>query len=348
MKDGACAVGLLPTGLAVHSHDLPLFLSAGGVHLPAAEPRRDRPLRVQDLQFLPWDGIVSAASEGPELIINGIHSVTLPSAAAAAGNAAAIRDLAASAPARRRAKADAILAESFDLRSLDRVRERLRAPFLGVSILSALLFVSAYAVLPLALFARPLQGRSLVPLLLGMALAYILAIAAAVAARKAIDPVDASGRARLVLLLVLLPPGAAHVLSSLTRDLFARYDHLTVAAALLHEDDFRRLARKELAQLAFAETAPESGELADALRARERAARRLVAQAGLDAERLLAAPRKISSEAERYCPACEVEYLEGPDLCADCGIPLAGFGRPGESAVRESAQESACGKYIPG
>lgn len=342
--DGAHAVGLLPTGQAMLSHNLPLFLSAGGVHLPAAESRWDRPLRAADLRYLPWGEIVSAASEGPDLVINGTLSVTLPSAAAAAGTAAAIRKLAALPPATRRANAEALLADAFDLRSLDGVREKLRPPLLGVSIASSLLFLSAYAVLPLALFARSFQGRSLAPLLLGMGLAYLLAVAAAVAARKAIDPEDTSGRVRLVLLLVLLPPGAAHVLGPLTRDLFARHDPLTIAAALLPPEGFRCAARKEMARLAFSELSPGDGELADYFRMREQAVRRLLDQAGVDAGGILAPPRKTSPESERYCPACGVEYLEGADLCADCGIPLADFG-----ADREfTAQESACVKSSPG
>jgi len=342
--DGAHAVGLLPTGQAVVSHNLPLFLSAGGLHLPAVESRWDRPMRAADLRFLPWGEIVSAAAEGPELIINRTLSVTLPSAAAAAGTAAAIRELAGSPPARRRAKAEALLAAAFDLRGLDRVRERLRIPLLGVSIASSLLFLSVYAVLPLALFVRSFQGRSLAPLLLGMGLAYLLAVAAVVAASKTIDPEDASGRRRLVVLLVLLPPGAAHVLGPLTRDLFARHDPLTIAAALLPPEDFRRVARKEMARLAFSELAPGDSELADYFRMRERAVRRLLDQAGVDAGRILAPPRKDSPGSERYCPACEVEYLEGANLCADCGIPLADFG-----ADREfTAQESACAKSSPG
>lgn len=347
-KEGAHAVGLLPTGLAVSSHDLPLLFSAGGVHVPAAERHPDRPLRARDLRFLPWDAIASTESEGPLLLVNGSSAATLPSAAAAAGTAAAIREVSASPPGLRPAKAEALVAESFDLRSLRRVREKVRAPILCVSILSTLLFLSVYAILPLALFARPFRGSSPVPLLLAMALAYILAIAAAVAARRAIDPDDASGRARLVFLLVLLPPGAAHVLASLTRDLFARFDHLAVAAALLDGDDFRRLARKELARLAFVETGPDGGALGEAVRTRERAVRCLVAQAGLDAERLLAAPGKRSAESGRYCPACEAEYLEGAERCADCDIPLAGFDGSGvpaaRDAVRGPVQESACAK----
>src|SRR5512143_961641 len=86
--EGAQPVGLLPTGQAVLSHNLPLFLSAGGVHLPAAESRWDRPLRAADLRFLPWGEIVSAASDGQDVLINRTLSVALPSTAAAAGTAA--------------------------------------------------------------------------------------------------------------------------------------------------------------------------------------------------------------------------------------------------------------------
>lgn len=347
-RDGIQAVGLLPTGLAVHSHDLPLFLSGAGIHLPAVETRRDRPPRARDLRFVPWGEIVSAASEGPYLVINGDVAATLPSAAAAAETAAAVREISESPPASRRTKAEAIVAASFDLRGVEGVRERLGKPLIGVTIVSTLLFLCVYAVLPLALFARPFQGRSIVPLVLAMALAYVLTVAAAFAARKAVAPEDAPGRTHLLLLLVLLPPGAAHVLAPLTRDLFARYDHLAVAAALLHRDDFRRLARTELARLAFAEIPPGDGDLSDSLRMRERAVRGLLAQAGLDADRILAPPPKEIPEAERYCPACEVEYLGGADRCADCGIPLAGFGGSSEPATGGSSQESACANASPG
>jgi len=342
--DGAHAIGLLPTSRAVLSHNLPLFLSAGGIHLPAAESRWDRPLRPRDLRFLPWGEIVSVAAEGQDVLVNGTPSVALPTEAAAAATASAIREIAASAPSRRREKAEALIARSYDLEALAGLREAVRTPLLGVSVMSSLLFLCVYAVLPLALFAGSFRGRSLVPLLLAMAVAYVLAVAGACTARRAIDPDTAPGRAHLVLLLLLVPPGAAHVLGQLTRDLFARYDHLAVAAALASPGDFRRVARREMARFALSEVPPGDGELADALRMRERAARRLLAQAGLDADRILAPPRKQCPESERYCPACEVEYLGGADRCADCGIPLAGF----EEGDRTRGQESACAKSSPG
>lgn len=348
-KDGAHAVGLLPTGQAVLSHDLPLFLSGGGVHLPAAEFRWDRPLRPRDTRFLPWAEVVTVVPAGADVVINGSVSVALPSAAAAAWTAAAIRDVAASPPALRRGKAEALVARSHDLAALEHLRGELRLPLLGVAVASSLLFLSVYVVLPLALFAGPFRDRALAPLLLAIALAYVLSVAAASAARKAIDPGDRSGRAHLVVLLALLPAGAAHVLGPVTRDLFARFDHLTVAAALLDPRDFRRLARKELARLAFADIPAAGGDLADAVRMRERGARRLVACAGLDPDRIFDPPTRESPEAARYCPACEAEYLAGAHLCADCGIPLADFGSEiGQPAPEARSQESACAKPGPG
>ncbi len=323
--DGAHLVGLLPTSQAILSHNVPLLLSAGGLHLPAAESRWDRPFRRGDLRFLPWDDIVSAAADGPDLVVNGTFPVALPGIAAAAAAAAAIRELAASPPARRRERAEALVSGSYDLEALAGVREAIRTPLLAVSIMSSLLFVCLYVLLPLALFARPFQGRSLAPLLLATAIAYVLAVAAACAARRAIGPDASPGRAQMVLLLLMVPPGAAHVLGQLARELFARYDHLAIAAALAPPGDLRRMARTELARFALSEVPPGDGALAEALRLRERAVRRMLAQAGLDAERLLAPPPQRCPESERYCPACEVEYLPGAERCADCGIPLADF-----------------------
>ncbi len=347
-EEGPHAAGLLPTGWAVLSHDLPLFLSGEGVHVPVADSRRDPTVSARDVRFVPWDEVASVASTGADVLINGTISVALPSEAAAAQAASAIRALAEAAPATRSEIAEALLAESYDLRALEGLRERVRAPLLGVAILSSLLFLCVYAVLPLGLYATSFRGRSIAPLLVGTAIAYVLAVAAAFAARKAIDPADSSGRARLLVLLVLLPPGAAHVLGTVTRDLFARFDHLTVAAALLDPDAFRRLARREIARFAFAEIPPGDRALADALRMRERGVRHLLAQAGLDAERILAPPCKDTPAAVRYCPACEAEYLGGARRCADCGIPLADFGGPNGSAAQRSAQESACAKSSPG
>ncbi len=343
--EGAHAVGLLPTSQAVLSHNIPLLLSAGGVHLPAAEARWDRPLRQGDLRFLPWGEIVSAAAEGENVVVNGTLSVALPTEAAAAAAASAIRDLATSPPALRREKAEALVTASYDLGAVAGVRESIRAPLLRVAIMSSLLFVCLYALLPLALFARAFQGRSLAPLLLAMAVAYVLAVAGACAVRRAIDPRATPGRAQLVVLLLLVPPGAAHVLGQLTRNLFARFDHLAVAAALAPPADFRRMARKELARFAFSETSSGEGDLDAALRTRERAARRLLAQAGLDADGLLAPPQRQSAESERYCPACEVEYLAGVDRCADCGIRLEEFGgTTGSAAKKPLARNPAAGK----
>ncbi len=346
--EGVHVVSLLPVSRAVLSHNVPLLLSPRGIHLPAAESRWDRPLRPQDLRFLSWDAIGSVTADGSDVFVNGNPALALPTAAAAAATAASLGEIAASPPARRGELAEAHVAASYDLAALSGAREAIRAPLLAASVASSLLFLCVFAVLPLALYARPFQGRSLAPVLLATAIAYVLAVAAACAARGAIDPQERPGRGQFVLLLVLVPPGAAHVLGPLTRTLFARYDHLALAAALAPPEDFRRMARREMARFALSEVPPGDAALADALRVRERAARRLLGEAGLDPEAILAAPRQVSPESERYCPACEAEYVGGADRCADCGVPLAAFGPADGATPGNRGQESACAKSVPG
>ncbi len=94
------------------------------------------------------------------------------------------------------------------------------------------------------------------------------------------------------------------------------------------------MARKEMARCVLSEVAPGDATLADALGIRERAVRCLMDRMGLDTDGIFAPPRQRSVGAERYCPACEAEYLKDAEACADCGIPLAGFGDPDGPAAK--------------
>jgi hypothetical protein len=103
---------------------------------------------------------------------------------------------------------------------------------------------------------------------------------------------------------LFFPPAAAHALAFIRRDAFRAYPPLAVAAALLPEADFRRLARRELHSA--------SGDRASLLA--------LMGAMGVS-EHATACVRHDAAAA-LFCPLCETEYRAGFSTCADCDVTL--------------------------
>jgi hypothetical protein len=121
---------------------------------------------------------------------------------------------------------------------------------------------------------------------------------------------------------VLFPPGCLHLSALLGRPLFAGFAPLTVAAALLPEDAFRRLARESLRRL---EIESHGGSF---VAVELECARRLVTERGLHVDEVLRAPRATDPTAVSYCPLCSEEYRRGFGSCAECRVSLEPLAAP--------------------
>jgi hypothetical protein len=134
-----------------------------------------------------------------------------------------------------------------------------------------------------------------------------------------------TGKTGAILPAVLSPVSAMHVIHSLTTEIYARFDFLAVAKVLMPLKDFRVLMRRELFRISYAKPDGGSEGLAEFLCLKEESYHRMLAEAGITPEEILAAPQKQADDADSYCPLCGTEYLTGPNSCYDCRISLKKF-----------------------
>ena len=81
----------------------------------------------------------------------------------------------------------------------------------------------------------------------------------------------------------------------------------------------------EIVTITRDEYQPEALAAAEAELKKREYLRRFLPIADLTIEDLFEHPRKQDINAAVYCPLCEVEFIEGIDLCPDCDLNLVRF-----------------------
>jgi hypothetical protein len=135
-------------------------------------------------------------------------------------------------------------------------------------------------------------------------------------------PKEVRERGLMILSAVFSPITAIHILHHLTRDMYHRFDSLTVAAELLKRDEFKEQMRKELQRIHYLRARGMDESLNQFLDLKERTLERLRNDLGIPLEEIIAAPKKQDPLATSYCPLCRIEYRSGFNTCSDCQVPL--------------------------
>jgi hypothetical protein len=312
---GLHLLGLSPLEEVVAAFDLP-FLAAGARVFLLDPGRRAEPAVIEAADLAPHElaALAPLAREGRKVLAAGRGVALAPAAewaeAVRVGLAALARGAPPDAPAR------------LDLDAARALRARARPFVLVLRALGALLSLALFVLWPLVA-QGPLAASIPAGALLGAVVALVVLVAATAAAMQL---ACGAGVARSLSAgaALLAPWAAAHPLLHASRGLYARFDALTVAAALLPPERFRALAARELARARFsrARTPPE---LAPAWDARTGALEGLLAATGSSAAEALAPPRRLPDTAG-FCPLCRAQYRAGFERCGDCGVPVEGFG----------------------
>jgi hypothetical protein len=153
----------------------------------------------------------------------------------------------------------------------------------------------------------------------------VLHVVAVVLTRRGLRRVEHIAPTSALASIALFPPNAMHAPLVITKDLYAGFDPLAVAAVLLPADAFHDLARRERHRLEVALAGAQGGDTAGYWRARLDALDRVAADAEVDVKGLAAPPARLDEDAVAYCPVCFAEYRPGFDACADCGAALRAF-----------------------
>jgi hypothetical protein len=301
-------------GVAVCAAQLAAYSPEGVARLGSA---RD------DASFAPFAGMGPADAAGKQVRFGGATFLKADSPAEAARAAAWVEKLRAVDARQRGAAIEKQLATMLDFRA---AAERLAAFEKATRLVgwtATALFFYLFLVMPLAVDAEGLSHAW--PWLLGALLVLVAVVAWSFRrAHRQLSPEDSEARWTALLTIALSPVAAIRARDVLMRDLFREWHPLAVAHVLCAPKIFREAAARMLRECAFPiperETGKEEAECARWFRERLLAAmRRMLAQAGMKPEELLAAPMRASAECAAYCPRCCQQYAAGAETCPDCG-----------------------------
>jgi hypothetical protein len=327
LAEGLWLAGVSPLAEAVLAEEPPVLVSREALFVLGRdvvhEPRVARP---DDLEAVPFAALGRAKAYGRDVAAGGRRLLTTATPAAAERTAALLRELSALAPAERMAAVARSLDEAFDLAAARSLRERALRAGRPLPWACTALFAVGLLAMPLALYRPAAWTPDAVAVFLVALAAYLVVVALALRLLRYCGL--GRGRALAALSpLLLFPPAAMHARSLVTRQLFARFHPLTVAATLLDAEGLRRLAARELALHDLLRARDAGGEREEYWRAREAALSRLLSGAGVAPGTAREPARLADPEAAAWCPACDASYRRGFERCSDCGVALRAVAR---------------------
>jgi hypothetical protein len=277
---------------------------------------------MEDFDFIDLKEVNQVKNDGAEVKINGSPFIKVPSPLFAETLAARIWDMAHSDPESRYQKMERFLNETTDRKELKPLKEKYAKHFALLKILCAIFSVNLLILLPLTLYTELSLSVHLPLLFSGLGLIYLIILTVAYWTHRQLYPKQVRQRGLMILSAVFSPITTIHILHHLTRDLYHRFDSLTVAAELLERDDFKDQMRKELQRIHYLRARGVDESLNQFLDLRERTLETLRNDLGIPLEEISAAPQRQDPLAVSYCPLCGIEYRSGFDTCSDCQAPL--------------------------
>lgn len=313
LRAGLHLPGLSPLAEAIALHDLP-FLHAGA-RLWFPDPRRSAELPVVepiDLREAAAASHSGVEREGRKLKDAGELLLVSPTPEGAEVSRERLAALASGRPPPP--------APGFDAA---RARRAAQAPFVAaLRVAGALLSALVLLGWPAVAWGPPALGGAAGALLAATGVLVTIAAGLTFAMWRACgEPAGRSAAAALH--LVSWPVAALHPLWHASRALYARFEPLAVAAALLPRDRFALLAGRELRRAAFSRSAGPTA-LAPAWDGRTATLEALLRAAGIRQDEALAPPAR-HADAGAWCPLCRVQWRPGFDRCDACGVPLERF-----------------------
>jgi hypothetical protein len=263
--------------------------------------------------------------EGKNIKLNKIHTIKFPSSCSARINAKYINKLKILSPSEREEKIRASLSDSFDLEAVKKIATSNSKSFAIIKTLSSYLFVLVFFVLPLVLYLNLAKYVNLNALVICISLFYFLLLIAAFLALKKICRFDNDLRSHTLLSIIFSPVNAIHVIRYLTKDLYFRFNYLTLAAYFMPRDSFKELAGKEIFLTEYYENQIDRQDWRKILKLKKELLQSLLVKCEISLDEISTPPEKQDQTAVYYCPFCMAEYKEKRHNCIDCGVVLKEF-----------------------
>ncbi len=317
--------GILPTSQSFLLHKLPIFPAGDGLYILKDHQNYERPAyEASDFYFVRYTDLNTIEAKGKTVKICEELELNTPSPLAAVHIATFLNDLRMLYPAERLDRIHAFSAETGNLAEVKGLVGRYSTLLFYLKLLGCVLFVLIFVFLPMLLYSNHYSNTRLVLLSLYMGLSYLVILILFHLLHKRIYG-NESGHVYAMLAMFFSPVTAIHALNALTRDLYSRYDHLTVAMEFLPSKVSRDLVRREITQINYAKHQNPNSTFFESLKLREEAIRNLLSTAGLSIHDVLTSQKKQDDSAGCYCPVCGVEFRPGFNRCSDCGVPLTKY-----------------------
>ena len=312
-----------PAGRIFLSHLLPISISPSGIcayNLQTLPSEARSP--AQTGQFLPFNKINTAATDGVYLIVNNERFAKCATSRQAKTLAQLIRELVKTATSKRERVVRAWLQKQFAVKDAEARLQEGQALIEPVQELSLILFLFLYFFTPALV-----SVFGLMPLIIPVAaVMVILAVLTGIMfyrAHKRLFPTEGSERFENVVKMILCPPVSIRAADILTRNLLAEYSPIVLARVL--GSDEQQFVRAFVLDLQH----PLKHEVSD--ETAEQTMRWAVdAQLGISLDYLK--PEDLQSPAVRerdsisYCPRCRCQYVVSDAECPDCpGVELVAF-----------------------
>jgi len=319
-----------PAGRIFLSHLLPISISPSGIcayNLQTLPSEARSP--AQTGQYLPFNRITNAATEGVYLLVNNEKFAKCATPKQAKTLVQLIRELIKTAATKRERIVRAWLQQQFAIGAATARLEAGKAMIEPIQELSSILFLFLFVVTPTLV-----SVFGLMPLIIPVAgVMVILAVLTGIMfyrAHKLLFPAEGSERFENLVKMILCPPVSIRAADILTRNLLADYSPIVLASVLAGagEQQFVRAFVLDLQHPLKHEISDETAEQT----MRWTVAEQLnicLEQIGqgryLKPEDLLA-PSVRERDSISYCPRCRYQYVVSETDCPDCpGVELVTF-----------------------
>jgi hypothetical protein len=321
-KPGIRFIGVSPFCRVFTTQTRPIFFTQKGVYIwNKAELSDSDSYDSSSFYHVFFDEIKNVECDGTLLTINNELSIDLYLSLTANKIAERILFLKQTPPAKRLDEISAILENDADLKEIKITSESNNLLTL-MELLGALLFACIFALLPAGLYFEQVFYLKFYMLLTACVCFLIIFLSYWHLQKRFKLSMHSVG---LLMQMLIFPVSAIHAAQHLTRHRLAASDYVAASAALLDTNDFRDILAKELKRIHFSKMKCKDHQLLDGINLKEQYLHRFLPIAELAIEDLFKQPSKNDINAASYCPLCEIEYIEGIEICPDCGIELRAY-----------------------
>ena len=306
-----------PSGRIFLSHLLPVSISPSGIcayNLQTLPSEARSP--AQTGQFLPFNKINTAATEGVYLVVNNEKVAKCATAGQAKTLAGLVREMVKASASKRERIVRTWMQKQFAVDDAAVRLEEGKKAIEPIQELNLILFLFLFVFTPTLTTLFDLMSL-IIPVAVVMVILAVLTGIMFYRAHKQLFPAEGSERFENVVKMILCPPVSIRAADVLTRNLLADYSPV-VLAKLSGEQQFVRAFVLDLQHPLRHEVSDETAEQTMRWAVDE--------QLNILKPEDLAAPSLREKDSVAYCPRCRCQYVVSEADCPDCpGVALMNF-----------------------